>query len=191
MQVKVLEEHGYYNALRGMSYSFKRREQPVDAWWEKQRLKAVKRSSLLAPMDAGHNKFLRQMQLWIDIEAPRAFWSEFDTYKVGTVAQSESTMHTLSKRLPEMADFEEGTHPLIVKAFQEVWLEHNNDIAIIKENLPEGFLQRRLVTMNYQNLRTIIHQRVGHRYKRWSTFIEEIENQVEYPELLRNHDDDN
>lgn len=184
MQVKVIEEHGHDAALRGMAFSYKDRAIDTDEWWEKQRERALKRAPLLAPMDAGHNKFLRQITLWVEIEACRAWWSEFDTYKVGTVANSESTMHTLAKRGPLPEDFEEGTHWRVIDAFTDVWLSAKGDINTLKMNLPEGFLQRRMVTMNYGNLRNIIEQREGHRLKWWGVFIEAMRAQVQHPEYL-------
>ena len=184
MQVKILEEHGHDTALRGMAYSFKDRSTDPESWWPGQRERALARAPKLAPMDGGHNKFLRQIQLWIDIEAPRCWWSEFDTYKVGIVANSESTMHTLAKREPGMHDFEEGTSEAVVDAFVEVWRESNADVTALKMNLPEGFLQRRVVTLNYANLRNIIAQRTGHRLKVWKTFIDAIMAQVDHPEYL-------
>lgn len=184
MQVKVIEEHGHDAALRGMAFSYKDRAIDTDEWWEKQRERALKRAPLLAPMDAGHNKFLRQIKLWVEIEACRAFWSEFDTYKVGTVANSESTMHTLAKRGPLPEDFEEGTHWRVIDTFTDVWLSAKGDINILKMNLPEGFLQRRMVTMNYGNLRNIIAQREGHRLKWWGVFIDAMRAQVQHPEYL-------
>ena len=185
MKVVVLEEAGHDLALRGMAYSYKDRALDPDTWWEGQRAKALKRAPLLAPMDAGHNKFLRQIELWVDIEACRAWWSEFDTYKVGTVADSESTMHTLSKRPATYADFEEGTDPYTVDVFNTILAENKGDITKIKMNLPEGFLQRRMVTLNYGVLRTIIGQREGHRLKWWQVFIDEIMAQVAHPEYLK------
>lgn len=184
MKVTILEEAGHDLALRGMAYSYKDRAIDPDSWWEPQRERALKRAPLLAPMDAGHNKFLRQIELWIDIEACRAWWSEFDTYKVGTVANSESTMHTLSKRPPSFDDFEEGTHEDIVFTFMRVWEMAKGDVTTLKMNLPEGFLQRRMVTMNYAVLRNIIDQRDGHRLKWWGVFIEAIRKQVAHPEYL-------
>ena len=184
MKVKILKEEGYDLALRGMAYSYKDRALDPDVWWEGQRERAQARAPKLAPMDAGHNKFLRQMMLWIDVEAPRCWWSEFDTYKVGTVASSESTMHTLSKRAPTLDDFEKGTDSLLIDAFICVWQEAKGDITTLKMNLPEGFLQRRLVTMNYANLRNIIAQREGHRLKQWAIFIDEVRRQVQHPEFL-------
>ena len=184
MRVKILEEHGYDNALRGMSYSFKNRESSVDLWWHNQRDRAISRAPLLANKTGGHDKFLRQIMLWIDVEASRAFWSEFDTYKIGTVAQSESTMHTLQKRAPNANDFEVGTHPLVIKTFTEIWYESKNDINQLKMNLPEGFLQRRLVTLNYAVVKNILNQRTDHRLVWWSVFLESIIMQLQHPELI-------
>lgn len=184
MKVKILKEEGYDLALRGMAYSYKDRALDPDVWWEGQRERAQARAPKLAPMGGGHDKFLRQMMLWIDVEAPRCWWSEFDTYKVGTVASSESTMHTLSKRAPTLYDFEHGTNSRTIEAFFDVWREAKGDITTLKMNLPEGFLQRRLVTMNYANLRNIIAQREGHRLKQWAIFIDEVRRQVQHPEFL-------
>ena len=185
MEVIILKEDGHDLALRGMAYSFKDRAKNPEDWWTGQRERALKRAPLLAPMDGGHNKFLRQIQLWIDIEAPRSFWSEFDTYKVGTVAQSESTMHTLAKRPPTYEDFEKGTTKATMDCFIAQWEELKSDITKLKENLPEGYLQRRLVTMNYDNIRNIVKQRDSHRYKRWGEFIVQLVCQLQYPDYLK------
>jgi hypothetical protein len=185
MQVKILKEEGHDLALRGMAYSFKDRASDPDEWWAGQSDRAIKRAPLLAVKDGGHNKFIESIVVWIDIEASRAFWSEFDTYRVGTTKQSESTMHTLSKRGPVPEDFEEGTHWKVIDAFIDVWLSSKGDINVLKMNLPEGFLQRRLVCTNYKVLRNIISQREGHRLKSWGMFIEKIIEQVEHPEYLK------
>ena len=185
MEVTVLEEAGHENALRGMAYSFKDRAEEVESWWKDKRDRAIKRAPLLAPMGGGHNKFIRQIIIWLDIEAPRSFWSEFDTYKVGTVANSESTMHTLAKRAPTYEDFEQGTSRATIDCFIKQWPELKVDITSLKENLPEGYLQRRLVTMNYDNVRNILQQRSNHRYKRWNSFIEQLTSQLKYPEYLK------
>lgn len=185
MKVVVLKEEGHELALRGMAYSFKdRAENPTD-WWHVKRVRALARAPKLAPLGAGHNKFLRQIILWLDIEAPRAFWSEFDTYKVGTVAQSESTMHTLAKRPPTYADFEEGTTKATMDCFIQQWPELKANISALKENMPEGYLQRRLVTLNYETLRNILEQRENHRYVRWQEFLHLLWRQLEHPEYLQ------
>ncbi len=184
MQLKVLLEAGYDEALRGMAYSFKDRALPVEEWWEGQRERAEKRAPKLAPMEGGHNKFLESIQVWVDLEACRAFWSEFDTYRVGTTKQSESTMHTLSKRPPTFADFEEGTPEVTIYGFMQVWEFAKGDVTILKQALPEGFLQRRIVCTNYKSLKNILKQREGHRFKWWQVFIDEIVKQIEHSELL-------
>lgn len=186
MKVKILEEAGYENALRGMAYSYKDRALNPDEWWLTQKEKAIKRSILLAPKNGGHNKFIRQLEIWVDIEACRAWWSEFDTYKVGTVAQSESTMHTLAKRPPEYTDFEDGTPIRMFHAFRQEWEYSKGNIMELKQSLPEGYLQRRVVKMNYDNVKNIIEQRLGHRFKWWDVFIKELLAQVHHPELLPN-----
>lgn len=184
MKVTVLEEHGYDIALRGMAYSYKDRALEPDPWWEGQREKAQRRAVLLAHKDGGHNKFLRQIGVWMDVEASRAWWSEFDTYGVGTVRQSESTMHTLSKRAPTFDDFEEDTPEFTVIAFIEMWHHYKSDVTALKCALPEGFLQRRIVSTNYAALRNILWQREGHRLRYWQVFREAVLAQVEHPELL-------
>lgn len=184
MKVQILEEHGYESALRGMAYSFKDRAEDPDSWWKAKKDRAEERAPKLAPKDGGHNKFLESIVVWIDVEACRAWWSECDTYRVGTTKQSESTVHTLSKRPPENSDFEEGTHPHTVLQFQCVWKESKGDINTLKMNLPEGFLQRRIVCTNYKVLRNIIAQREGHRLKWWGVFIDAVRSQVQHPEFL-------
>lgn len=185
MKVKVLKEEGHDLALRGMAYSFKDRAEDVETWWEDKKERAYKRAPLLAPKEGGHNKFLESIVVWVDIEASRAWWSEFDTYRVGTTKQSESTMHTLSKRPPTSEDFEVGTDAWVIASFGEVWSNAKGDVTTLKMNLPEGFLQRRLVCTNYKVLKNIINQREGHRLRFWDVFNKEILEQVEHPEYLK------
>lgn len=186
MRLKILQEAGHDEALRGMAYSYKDRALDVDEWWEQQAGKAARRAPLLAVKDGGHNKFLESMVLWIDIEAPRSFWQEFDTYRVGTTKQSESTMHTLSKRRPTSEDFEVDTPRRMIEAFQLEWDDYqtHKNLAALKEGLPEGFLQRRVVCTNYKVLRNILWQRGGHRYKRWGEFTEQLLVQLAHPQYL-------
>jgi hypothetical protein len=186
MKITVLDERGYEEALRGMSYSFHDRSVDVAAWWKEQFPKAARRAAKLAHMDGGHNKFLESITVWIDVEASRAWWSEMDTYRVGTTKQSESTMHTLAKRKPTPDDFEVGTSVFVIDAFIKVWEIAGGEINTLKMNLPEGFLQRRLICTNYKVLRNIIAQRENHRLHWWNLFCNEILFQVEHPEFLAN-----
>lgn len=184
MEVKILEEAGYENALRGMAYSFYDNSGDVNEWWEGAIQRAEKRAPLLSRKDGGHNKFLESIYLWIDVNATRSFWSEFDTYRVGITKQSTSTMHTLAKRGPIKSDFEDGVDPEMFDAFCRSWERNKSNIIKLKENLPEGFLQRRMICTNYKTLRNIIHQREGHRYTRWSHFVDAVILQCQHPEFL-------
>ena len=94
-------------------------------------------------------------------------------------------MHTLSKRPPERDDFEEGTDDYQIQGFIVLWEQVKSDIHRLKMNLPEGFLQRRVICTNYKVLRNIIGQREGHRLKLWQTFIDEVLAQAEHPEYLK------
>lgn len=186
MEVSIIEEHGYESALKGMAYSYFNNLGSPDDWWNEEKFQRAKhRSAKLFNMGAGHNKFLRQIMVWVDINAPRYFWSEFDTYKIGTVAQSTSTMHTLSKREAESSDFEEGTHMSVINAFNNI-LETKPSIDVLKANLPEGFLQRRIVSLNYQTIATIIEQRWDHRLPQWKQFCMYMLDNLEHKEFLVN-----
>ncbi len=187
MQVKILQEAGYEWACMGMAYSYKDRKEPRQEWWEKHRDRAFSRAVKLHDKDGGHNKFLESIQVWIDIEATRSFWQEFDTYRVGMSKQSESTMHTLNKRRPEYDDFESYVTVEMIEAYQAVWDIYKgmkDEIMYLKENLPEGFLQRRVVNTNYKTLRNLVMQRSNHRYIWWRELVAELKTQLEHPELV-------
>lgn len=142
-------------------------------------------------------KFLRQIMVSIDITAPLYWWKEFDTYKVGTVANSTSTMHKLSstpitKECFEMDDFNEDimmyeNDPYTPDIYMsEFWDMFINDLEHLRKKyqetkdqkywkelirlLPESWLQTRTVTMNYQILRNIYSQRKYHRLTEWKSF---------------------
>ena len=196
MKVKVLGEAGFEWALLGLSKSFKDRKIPHGVWWTKERFEGLQKTAKgMAFQDGGHNKFLESMQVWVDIEAPRGFWQEFDTYRVGTTKQSDSTMHTIQRRRLEMDDFEDGTNELMVREFNHILARHTDNfhmkgrltgrsLQVVKWNLPEGFLQSRVVNLNYKVLRGMFNQRWNHNLEQWQTFIKEMRGQLEHPELL-------
>jgi len=130
----------------------------------------------------GHNKFLESIAVWMDVDAPRYFWQQFDTYRIGVTKQSESTMHTMMARALKQDDFE---HPI-----PEAHLHHLNRLIsgeqwqTVKCDLPESFLQRRVVCLNYMTLQRMIRQRESHRLAEWRTFIDEVLRQAEHAELL-------
>jgi len=192
MEVKVLREAGYEEALLGLSLSFYDHREDIATWWNgDKKLRAVRRASALAFKGGGHNKFLESIQVWIYIKAARCFWSEFDTYRVGITKNSSSTMHTLDKREVTIDDFEIGTSLQSIEAFNKCLIDYKNvesiyykDITRLKNNLPESWLQERQVSVNYMTLQNILRQRDGHRLYYWDTFRESVLEQVEHPELL-------
>ena len=192
MRIEILNETGYREALLGMSLSFYDHAEPLESWWNEEKFnKAEKRAELLAPKDGGHNKFLESIQVWIYIQASRDFWQEFDTYRAGVTKQSSSTMHTLDKRMVTEQDFEEGTSPQSIAAFNECLAEYKNpesiyfkNISRLKKNLPEGWLQERIVCTNYKVLKHIYAQRSKHRLKEWPKFLKEVTDNLQYPNLI-------
>lgn len=146
-----------------------------------------------------HRKFLRQIFVSVDITAPLYWWKEFDTYKVGTTANSTSTMHKLATTPITMECFEcdDLAKDLVVyekepydvdttlEEFFQYYLEalealrerfnKTKDKRYWKELvrlLPESWLQTRTVTMNYEIIRNIVKQRAGHKLTEWKAFID-------------------
>ena len=131
-----------------------------------------------------HRKFLRQIFVSVDITAPIYWWSEFDTYKVGTVANSTSKMHKLLSspitsgnfEMDDSTDFDGYIMERIIDACESVRqlaIDPTTDKskmfwkALIRI-LPESWLQTRTVTMNYENLLSICKQRRNHKLNEWS-----------------------
>ena len=146
-----------------------------------------------------HRKFLRQIMLTIDITAPLYLWKEFDTYKVGTTANSTSTMHKITSKpitldcfeiddykgyelfldeneVDKTADWEVKDIIDFCEKLRQKYLE-TKDVRYWKELirwLPESWLQTRTVTMNYENVLNIIHQRDNHKLTEWHSFIDTL-----------------
>lgn len=139
-----------------------------------------------------HAKFLRMIQVWVDITAPLYWWKEFDTYKVGTVANSCSTMHTLHKRPLTVSDFSidescEGTREImehtvkLLNCYRLQYVEDKDKEAwrSLIQLLPNSYNQTRTVNLNYAVLRNIYKARKGHKLSEWQTFrtwCESLEN---------------
>ena len=141
-----------------------------------------------------HRKYLRQIFVSMDITAPLYWWKEFDTYKVGTVANSCSTMHKIAAKEFELDDF---SHEHIeVGMSSDIWLDcFYQTIEILNiareeylktknkdywwqmiQLLPSSYNQKRTVTMNYENVVSMIHQRTGHKLDEWNDFVDILKN---------------
>lgn len=158
-----------------------------------------------------HAKFTRQIFVSVDITAPLYWWKEFDTYKVGTVANSTSTMHKLSAEPITMNMFEFDNLDIVVDEFSIphggdcciIFSDYAEDIVDMCENLrlkflatgdksywrsliqilPNAYMQTRTVTMSYANLRNIYFQRQHHKLKEWHQFCDWI-NTLPYSKEL-------
>lgn len=163
-----------------------------------------------------HRKFLRQIFVTVDITAPQYWWSEFDTYKVGTVANSTSKMHkmastpiTLECFEPDLIHFipyeqedqrsdlkypidEDFLQMCLIPYLENLRVRYNEtkDIRYWEELLsllPQAWLQTRTVTMNYENLRTMVAQRQHHKQSGWRIkFIEWAKSLPYAQELIFN-----
>ena len=142
----------------------------------------------LAVSGSDHRKFLRQVFVTVDITAPLYWWKEFDTYKVGTVANSTSTMHKIHAKAFERDDFshdrlDEGGLALLDATVAYLEAERQKFIANKEDRqpwhnmiqmLPSSYNQMRTVTMNYENLINIYYARRNHKLAEWHTLCDWI-----------------
>ena len=151
----------------------------------------------LAKAGSDHRKFIRQIFVSVDITAPLYWWKEFDTYKVGTVANSTSTMHKIHAKPITADDFStdhltpesERFFNLMVDYLESVRLEYmeTKDKALwydLITLLPESYEQTRTVTMNYENLVNMYHARKNHKLDEWHTFCDEFVLTLPYAKQL-------
>ena len=165
---------------------------------------------LMLKLNAGgtsHSKYRRMIVVWVDITAPLYWWKEFDTYKVGTVANSCSTMHKLASRDLTLADF--STEHLIndappegrsftAKGLLKITIDVINQYRKLYQEthkkeywwqmiqlLPTSYNQKRTVMLNYEVLASIYIQRKGHKLDEWKDFLKWIES-LPYSEIITN-----
>lgn len=133
-----------------------------------------------------HRKFMRQIFVSVDIIAPLYWWKEFSTYKVGTVSNSCSTMHKLTETpitrdCFEIADFSDDKDIKVLpcdwdriigtlETLRLCYLKTKDKRywKILIQMLPEGWLQKRTITMNYENVLNMYRQRKNHKLTEWS-----------------------
>lgn len=143
-----------------------------------------------------HRKFMRMITVYLDITAPLYWWKEFDTYKVGTVANSCSTMHKIADKEFELEDFSiEHLYPGTLPTFKAILAElnchrygylHTNykeDWWQMIQLLPSSYNQKRTVMLNYEVLANIYKSRRNHKLDEWHTLCDWIET-LPYSELI-------
>lgn len=144
-----------------------------------------------------HRKFIRMIFVTVDITAPLYWWKEYDTYKVGTVANSTSTMHKIHSKPFDINDF--STDHMNDKALKmmnriiDVLEELRLDFVNTKDNkswysmiqlLPESYNQMRTCTFSYENVANMYYSRKNHKLCEWHTFCEWIESLPYFKELF-------
>ena len=165
----------------------------------------------LAHAGPDHGKFLRMITVTLDITAPLYWWKEFDTYKVGAVANSCSTMHKIHAKEFTLDDFShehlfngydlvEGTSDMEYYENPETCLEYTIRVMNhyrqkfietkdkkywwqLIQLLPTSYNQRRTVMLNYQVLKTMYHARKNHKLDEWRNFCNWIHT-LPYSELI-------
>ena len=145
-------------------------------------------ASKLAAAGSDHRKFLRQIIVSMDITAPLYWWKEFDTYKVGTVANSTSTMHKIQAKEFTREDFScdrlTDDALLVLDSLisylegERVKFNETKDRSCwhnMIQLLPSSFNQMRTVSMNYEVLINIYYARRSHKLAEWHTLCDSIE----------------
>jgi hypothetical protein len=154
-----------------------------------------------------HRKFMRQIFVSVDITAPLYWWKEFDTYKVGTVSNSCSTMHKLAStpitiECFEMDDYENVEVGVQNFTISEYWSDYIECLESLRQKcnetkdkrywkelirlLPESWLQKRTITMDYENILNMYNQRCAHLHKltEWSTIFKKWVEMLPYAKEL-------
>ena len=139
-----------------------------------------------------HRKFMRQIFVSMDITAPLYWWKEYDTYKVGTVANSCSTMHKIHAKEFTLDDFSvehlDGWSLEHFKGTLDLLNKYRYDFIETKDKdywwqmiqlLPSSYNQRRTITMNYENVVSMIKQRENHKLDEWRSFVKLL-NELPY-----------
>lgn len=212
MKIEQINIYNFQNALRGM-------RNPKNSWEKSDSIfdqngycislgkNDQKLCQSLIKGGSEHRKFLRQIFVSIDITAPLYWWKEMDTYKIGTTANSTSTMHKITSSPIDLNKFEINDYnPIlfnnedIISTYLIPYLEFLREKCIELEGteeykkywkelirwLPEGWTQTRTWTCNYENLFNIYRQRKNHKLIEWREFCKWIETLPYAKELLIN-----
>ena len=208
IKVEQIGVWGFEHAIRGMRNPMNSWEKSDSKWQyiddeavdvqyvigenDMKLMKSLFRASLVGDNHA-HRKFLRQIMVSMDITAPLYWWKEFDTYKVGTVSNSCSTMHKIHSKRFEPIDFsiEHLNHESMavlnvilagLNVARDRFLEtkSKDDWWQMIQLLPTSYNQKRTVTMNYEVAYTICTQRLDHKLDEWREFCDILLKTIPY-----------
>lgn len=201
LKVEHISVMNLENALRGA-------RNPMNSWGKSDSYYNEKGEYILGENDLGlaarlcssgtdHRKFMRQILVSMDITAPIYWWKEFDTYKVGTTANSTSTMHKIHSKSFEEADFSTDQSTEETKAFFQSVIGQLERLRLlfietgdksywysIIQLLPSSYNQMRTCTLNYENLINMYNARKNHKLKEWHDFCDYIKELPYSQELI-------
>ena len=197
IKIENIDVYGFETAIRGA-------RNPMNSWDRmdscynngefeigENDYKLLKNLTIAGPE---HRKWNRMVTVTMDITAPLYWWKEYDTYKVGTVANSCSTMHRIQAKKFEMSDFS-VEHLRSLRVMHEIIDELNfyrdkfnkdkkkEDWWEMIQLLPTSYNQKRTVHLNYEVLGTIYHQRRHHKLDEWHVFCDTIKT-LPYSEFI-------
>ena len=211
IKIEKTEVLGWEHAIRGMRNPLNSWDKSDSGWfeledWQKadtgdtfgyeigsNDLDLMKR---LASAGSDHAKYRRMITVYADVTAPLYWWKEYDTYKVGTVANSCSTMHKIADKAFTLSDF--SCERLCKKAicllielvtglneYRELYLESKDKFYWWQmiQLLPSSYNQRRTVQLNYEVLANMYHSRKSHKLDEWREFCEWVET-LPYSEII-------
>lgn len=197
--IELTEVSGFEAAIRGMRNPMNSWEKSDSCWkWEGYEVGQNDHDLMMRLAKAGteHAKYLRMITVTVDVVAPLYWWKEFDTYKVGTVANSCSTMHKLHSNELSFDDFSFDHLGLGSLSVLRMTIDHLNkcrrnflesgdkdDWWQLIQLLPSSYNQKRTVMLNYQALANIYRQRKNHKLDEWREFCAWIKT-LPYSELI-------
>lgn len=213
IKIEKIETYGWEAAIRGM-------RNPMNSWdksdseFEYQRYNSetedfdcfpcvkigendLALAKKLTQAGPDHRKFLRQIFVSMDITAPLYWWKEYDTYKVGTVSNSCSTMHKIHEKEFTLDDFSHEHLAHQTKEVLQMVIDDLNDsrsIYLKTKNkgdwwqmiqlLPTSYNQMRTVTLNYEALYNMYHARKIHKLDEWQRFCDTISDLPYFDDLI-------
>lgn len=192
IKIENIQAFNFEGAMRGM-------RNPMNSWHLSDTICGVigpndlDLAKRLANAGPDHRKYARQIMVSMDITAPLFWWKEFDTYKVGTVANSCSTMHKLTSLPLTTADFTFTSNIIdwggVIRTCNNLIanFNHTKDPEVWRtliEFLPSGYNQTRTVTMNYEVILNMVRQRKNHKLTEWREFCSVVPKQLPHFEEL-------
>ena len=200
IDIRIPSIYGWTEAIRGMRNplnSWKNSDSDINEYGEGEiGPKDLKLMKSLGTAGSSHGKYKRMITVYVDITAPLYWWKEFDTYKVGTVANSCSTMHKIQEKAFGLSDFSHEhlneTSLDILSKVIELLNDYRSKFIEQKDKtywwqmiqmLPSSYNQKRTVMLNYEVLTNIYNTRKGHKLDEWEKFREWIRS-LPYSELI-------